>query len=108
MFPSKRYISDYLGKIGILRKMELALMAADTNRPIKVKAIPYWDQSLDSEDPVGRSGRAGWCLGVPNVNHDGQLEIQVLAHYGPSYTSYKYLYINPFIECVFLFITSSN
>ena len=34
--------------------MELALFAADTNRPMKLKAIPYWDQSLDSEEPVGR------------------------------------------------------
>eukprot|EP00913_Durusdinium_trenchii_P011469 g10768.t1 len=38
----------------VILKMELALMAADTNRPIQVTAIPYWDQSLDSEDPIGR------------------------------------------------------
>lgn len=40
----------------VILKMELALMAADTNRPIQVTAIPYWDQSLDSEDPIGRRG----------------------------------------------------
>lgn len=38
----------------VILKMELALLAADANRPMKVRAIPYWDQSLDSEDPVGK------------------------------------------------------
>lgn len=38
----------------VILKLELALLAADANRPMKVKAIPYWDQSLDSSaDPVG-------------------------------------------------------
>ena len=43
----------------MILKLELALFAADANRPMKVKAIPYWDQSLDSDHPEGRWGDHG-------------------------------------------------
>ena len=59
---STRLMKD-LNRGSVILKLELALFAADANRPMKVKALPYWDQSLDSEDPVGRSGfpRGPWA-----------------------------------------------